>query len=311
MVRCEDSGSDSECSGQTNKRTRRAVNSTSDNEVHGKKSKYSGKYEYIKSKTKTLLLKYYCSPINSIRDVKEFREDSSLSDPKNKDYLLAAFDDFGKDINELTLREIYNLLNDKQPVFIMSMNYGNREESLIWIEELIRYQCNDDDEEIYRFLNGLVDVLDKRVPKMNAISVKSPPSAGKNFFFDMILALCLNYGQLGTANRFNVFAFQEAPNKRVILWNEPNYEASLTDTIKMMMGGDPYTVRVKHNMDTHVRRTPVIILTNTAVNFLIEGAFSDRILKFNWKAAPFLKYNDKKPYPLSFFDLLIKYNIKF
>ena len=127
----------------------------------------------------------------------------------------------------------------------------------------------------------------------------------------MIFAICLNYGQLGQANRHNVFAFQEAPNKRILVWNEPNYESSLTDTIKMMMGGDPYTVRVKHSMDTHVRRTPVIILTNNEVPFLAEKAFADRIVKFKWLAAPFLKDVEFKPYPMAFFDLLMKYNINF
>lgn len=311
LVRSEDSGSDSECSGQTNKRSCRTAASASNYEVYGKKPKFNGKYAYIKSETKTLLLKYYCSPISSIRDVKEFRNDLMLSDPKNRDYIQSAFDDFAKDLNELTLREIYNELKGNKPLFIMSMNYGSVEESYDAIIELLKFQCDDDEEKIVIFLNALVDVLDRKIPKCNCICVKGPPSSGKNYFFDMILALCLNYGQLGQANRHNVFAFQEAPNKRVLLWNEPNYESSLTDTIKMMMGGDPYTVRVKHSMDTHVRRTPVIVLTNNTVNFMVEPAFNDRIVKFQWKAAPFLKNYEFKPYPLVFFDILNKYNVSF
>lgn len=307
----EDSGSDSDSQRQTNKRTRRTTSSSIDNAVHGKKPRLEGKYSYIKSQTKTLLLKYYCSPISSIRDVKEFRDDPLLSDPKNRDYLQAAFDDFGKDINDLSLRGIYELLNDHLPIFMRSMNYANREESLNIIDQLIRFQCDDDDERICVFLTALVDILDKKIPKCNCIAIQSPPSGGKNFFFDMILALLLNYGQLGMANRHNMFAFQEAPNKRVILWNEPNYEPILTDTIKMMMAGDPYTVKVKHSMDAHVSRTPVIVLTNHQVGFMYEGAFKDRVINFRWKTAPFLKNYDYKPYPLAFFDLLNKYNIIF
>lgn len=311
VVRGEDCGSDSECERQGYKRTSRAASIASLDEIYGKKPKGGGKYGYIKSQTKALLLKYYCSPVSAIRDVKEFRDNIILSDPKNKDYLQAAFDDFGKDINDMKMCDIYNMLKDKSPLFIMSMPYGNREESLEIIDQLVRFQCNDDDEEICRFLNALVDVLDRNITKCNALSVKAPPSSGKNFFFDMIFAICLNYGQLGQANRHNVFAFQEAPNKRILVWNEPNYESSLTDTIKMMMGGDPYTVRVKHAMDTHVRRTPVIILTNNEVPFLAEKAFADRIVKFKWLAAPFLKDVEFKPYPMAFFDLLMKYNITF
>lgn len=311
VVRSQDCGSDNECERQSYKRTSRAASLASLDEIYGKKSKTSGKYGYIKSQTKALLLKYYCSPISAICDVKEFRDNVVLSDPKNKDYLQAAFDDFGKDINEMKLKDIYNMLKDKDPLFIMSMPYGNREESLDVVEQLIRFQCHDDDEEICKFLNALVDVLDRNITKCNALSVKAPPSSGKNFFFDMIFAICLNYGQLGQANKHNVFAFQEAPNKRVLVWNEPNYDSALTDTIKMMMGGDPYTVRVKHAMDTHVRRTPVIILTNNEVQFLVDKAFNDRIVKFKWQAAPFLKDVEFKPYPMVFFDLLKKYNINF
>ena len=203
------------------------------------------------------------------------------------------------------------LINSKSPLFNTSMDYGSREESLIWIDDLLKFQFNDDLESICHFLTSLVDVIDKRLPKCNSLCVKSPPTAGKNFFFDMIFAIILNYGQLGQANKHNVFAFQEAPNKRLLLWNEPNYCASLTDTIKMMLGGDPYTVRVKHMQDTHVKRTPVIILTNNNVNFMSDIAFRERIVKFEWKYAPMLKNIEMKPYPLCFFDLLNKYNIEF
>lgn len=311
LVRIEDSGSDSECSRQTGKRTRRAVDSISDNEIHGKKSKYAGKYSNIKQKTKALLLKYYPSPTSAIRDTKEFRGDDLLSDPKNRDYVQASFDDFGKDLNDKSLREIENLLENSEPIFMKSMLYGSPEDSLMWIDDLIRFQCHDDDETILHFLNSLVDIIDKRLSKTNALCVWSPPSAGKNFFFDMILAICLNYGQLGQANKHNLFAFQEAPNKRILIWNEPNYETSLTDTLKMMFAGDPFTVRVKHAMDTHVSRTPVIILTNTFVPFMSEVAFRDRIVQFQWQEAPQLKDIVLKPYPLAFFALLKKYNINY
>lgn len=313
MVRSEDSGSETDSQRSENNRTRRAAPSTSSNEVYGKRAKITGKYSYIKQKTKTLLLKYYCSPVSAIRDIREFRDDDILSDPKNRDYLQSAFDDFGKDRNDMSLREIYNCLTqeDCNPVFIQSMQYGDIEESTEWINDLLKFQFGEDEEQICHFLVSLVDVVDKRLSKCNALSVRSPPNAGKNFFFDMLFALCLNYGQLGQANRHNVFAFQEAPNKRILLWNEPNYESSLTDTLKMMMGGDPYTVRVKNQMDCHVKRTPIIILTNTTVPFMSDQAFYSRLVQFNWKAAPQLKKIEIKPYPMCLFKILEKYNIEF
>lgn len=311
VVRCEDSWNPMQRERQGDDRNGGATSPPSYTEVYGKKTASCRKYESIKIQTKTLLLKYYCSPVSSIRDVDEFRKNSLLSDPKNKEYILAAMEDFGKDINEMSLRDIYNVLKDEKPIFMKSMYYGGNEQSVEIIDSLLKFQFDDNDEEISSFLTTLVDILDKRITKLNTIVVIGPPSSGKNFFFDMVLAICLNYGQLGQANRHNNFAFQEAPNKRVLLWNEPNYESSLTDTIKMMLGGDPYTVRVKHNMDTHVQRTPVIVLTNNVVNFMVENAFQDRIVKYKWKRAPFLKEIDYKPYPMSLFTIFNKYNVAF
>lgn len=315
MVRSEDSGSDSECERQSNKRTSRAASLSLDNEIHGKKSRKDGKFPYIRQKTKALLLKYHCSPLSSIMDVPDFRDDDMLCNPKNKDFVAASILDYAKDLNDLKLLDYYYRLDywflkdQKSLIFNSSFDYGTREESLEWIDQLMKFQFEEDEEKITHFLTSLVDVLDKKLAKCNTLVVHSPPSGGKNFFFDMIFAILLNYGQLGQANKHNVFAFQEAPNKRVLLWNEPNYCSSLTDTIKMMLGGDPYTVRVKHLNDLHVKRTPVIVLTNNVVNFMTDKAFNDRIVKFKWKAAPFLKEIDCKPYPLAFFDLLDKYNV--
>lgn len=313
LVRLEDCRTDDFGKRSSNKRPGGEIDWTCNSEVYGKKAYSAGKYGYIKGKTKALLVKYFCSPVSAIRDVREFRDDDLLSDPKNREYIQSAFDDFGRDINDYTLRDFYNILtaDDCKPIFFASMNYGTREDSFVWIDELLKYQFDDDIERITQFLHALVDIIDKKIPKCNSLCVKSPPSAGKNFFFDMILAILLNYGQLGQANRNNNFAFQEAPNKRVLVWNEPNYESSLTDTIKMMLGGDPYTVRVKHGMDTHVRRTPVLILTNTIVGFMVDHAFEDRICKYEWKTAPFLKEIEQKPYPMCIFDIFNKYNVEF
>lgn len=313
MVRREDIGINNEHKRRQDDQESRESDNTSRNEIYAKRARVTNKYAYIKQETKNLLQKFYVSPLSAIRDVPDFRNNHMLSDPKNKDYIQAAFDDFGKDLNDYYLRDYYNLLSkeDCNPIFISSMNYGNLDDSIQVIDQLLKYQFGNDESLICQFLTTLVDLFDKRIAKMNCVCVKSPPSAGKNFFFDMIFAICLNYGQLGRANKHNVFAFQEAPNKRLLLWNEPNYESGLEDTIKMMLGGDPYTVRVKHNMDTHVRRTPVIVLSNNSVPFMGKIEFKDRVSYFHWNAAPFLKNYDYKPYPMAFFEILNKYNIEF
>nr|QTZ83150.1 MAG: nonstructural protein 1 [Emberiza rustica ambidensovirus] len=323
LVRCKDNGNNHVGEGRTNKRNYREANFGSLETVHEAQAKRPfNKFADIRQKTKKLLRSYYTTPLSSIKDIPEFREDDTLTDPKNKDYIAASLEDFAKDLNDYNLEHFFELfyeyneecgykLYNKSAIFNSSMNYGTIEDSLEWVDELLKYQFGDDVDTISEFLTSLCNVLNKQLPKCNTIVVKSPPSGGKNFFFDMIFSILLNYGQLGQANKHNVFAFQEAPNKRVLLWNEPNYESSLTDTIKMMLAGDPYTVRVKHNMDQHVKKTPVIVLTNNHVDFMSDPAFRDRIKIFNWQSAPFLQHITQKPYPLAFFELLLKYNIDF
>lgn len=323
MVRSEDSWPDHVGEQITNKRSYRSTDQGTSERFYEKKSKTaSNKFTYIRETTKELMMLYYTTPMTAIRDIPEFRENDILMDPKNKDYVAVSIEDFGRDLNNYTLKDFFELfyevheenhpvLNNKLAVFNTSMNYGTLEESVEWINDLLKYQLGDDDSRICEFLQTIVYILDKKLPKCNTLVIKSPPSGGKNFFFDMIFSIIVNYGQLGQANKHNVFAFQEAPNKRLLLWNEPNYESGLTDTIKMMFAGDPYTVRVKHMLDQHVKRTPVIVLTNNYVNFMGDSAFKDRIKIYYWNTAPFLKDIDKKPYPLAFFEILNKYNIEF
>lgn len=203
-------------------------------------------------------------------------------------------------------------------IFSKSKVYYPLDESTEILDDLLHFQFDDDIDRITRFLQDLVNVMDWQPEenphsniKCNTFLVYSEPSAGKNFFFDTLFTLCLNLGQLGTANKSNNFAFQDAANRRVILWNEPNYESSCTDYLKTLFEGGDTKVRVKMLGDTHIKRTPIIILTNNYVNFMSDIAFTDRIVQYKWKAAPMLKNLKLKPYPLSFFELLIKYNIGF
>jgi hypothetical protein len=315
MVRQQNSGDNNEYC-QDGSGLKRACDDPSDSfkKAYGsKRSKKNGLYSELRQETKTLLLKYWTCPVSSIRDMLEFRENDLLTNPKHSIYLQSIFDDFGKDLMNMKLRDFEAILTKEgaEPQFFTSFDYGTLDESFEWVNNLLKFQFNDDEEAISNFLVSLVDIIDKRLPKCNTMVVKSPPSGGKNFFFDMVLAILLSYGQLGQANKHNVFAFQEAPNKRILIWNEPNYCSSLTDTLKMMMAGDPYTVRVKHQMDTHVKRTPLICLTNNTVNFMTDLAFRERIIKFEWKHASFLKDIECKPLPLCLFKILNKYNIEY
>ena len=72
------------------------------------------------------------------------------------------------------------------------------------------------------FLKVLVDILDKRVPKLNTMFVYGPPCSGKNYFFDMVINFFLIRGQLMNINKNSNFPYMDCVDRRVILFNEPN-----------------------------------------------------------------------------------------
>lgn len=187
--------------------------------------------------------------------------------------------------------------------------YYTKERSLEIINELLEHQFGGNPVVVREFLRDLYNIIERKVPKLNTIVIKSPPSAGKNYFVDMFLDYFMNRGQLGNPNKFNNFAYQEAVGKRLLIWNEPNYERGETDMLKMLLGGDNVTVRVKNMSDAAVYRTPIIVLTNKFVPFMGDPTFADRIRVYEWMAAPFLKHYDKKPHPMCVFDLFVSWEI--
>nr|QOD39493.1 NS1 [uncultured densovirus] len=221
--------------------------------------------------------------------------------------------------NQLTtwsMEDYQEIYNNEKCVPIFSAGYGNFdnyyyniENSLSVLDELVAFQCNDDSEQIYDFMSTLYNVLERKIPKLNCIVIHSPPSAGKNFFFDAVKDYYINCGHLCNANKYNNFAFQDAEGRRLVLWNEPNYSPEFEEPIKEILGGDSTSVNVKYMNDVAVYRTPVIVLTNNIVGFMTNPVFNDRIRIFKWHSAPFLKEYNKKPNPLAIYNLFKKYKL--
>lgn len=203
---------------------------------------------------------------------------------------------------------------DCYPIFMAGYipfeeTYYTITESIDVLEKLLYFQFDGDEDDIRNFLYQLYNVLERKTPKLNTLLISSPASAGKNFFIDVFVNYLLNRGQFMMANRNNNFPFQQAHGKRVLIWDEPNYESSMTDTLKMICGGGSYNVNVKNKDSIHVFRTPVIILTNKHIEIMSAPEFKDRIVQFKWKTAPLLKDYVKLPNPLAAFELLVKWNI--
>lgn len=219
-------------------------------------------------------------------------------------------------INNLSFSDLYIHLKTIEPqnlifnapICNIFNYYYSINESIDVLENLLKFQFYNDREQIEEFLQNLYNVIDKLIPKKNTMFILSPPNAGKNFFFDTFIHYCLNFGQVGNFNRYCNFPLMECVDKRIILWNEPILEASATETLKMLFGGDTVSAKVKYCNDAVIMRTPVIVLSNNDV-FPNDTAFRSRMFVYKWRPCKNLKNLKKKPHPLSSYFLLKKYNI--
>nr|QOD39539.1 NS1 [uncultured densovirus] len=241
-------------------------------------------------------------------------EDLKFLGADNKD-VSNAFNNWTKQLCTWTLEDFNVLYSDEECQPIFGAGYGNAdsyyfdvETSVNVLNELLKFQMGDE-EYCHAFMSTLYDIVERKVPKMNTLLIKSPPSSGKNYFFDCIKDYFLNVGHLCRANKHNNFAFQDAEGRRLILWNEPNYSPEFVESLKELLGGDSTNVSVKHKAEAPVYRTPIIMLTNSHLSIINDPAFKDRVKVYYWKKAQYLADYDKKPHPLATYKLFKMYNL--
>lgn len=264
-----------------------------------------------------LMKKYPMSPVEAITRHRVWLMDNELKFLNQGDRdVKAALKNWSNQLVTWSMKDFNDLYNNPDCKPIFSAGYGNIDNyyysidrSVDVLEELIKYQCNEDDEMVELFLTDLYNVLERVQPKLNTLVIFSPPSSGKNYFFDAIKDFYINCGHLCNANKYNSFPFQDADCRRLILWNEPNYSPEFLEPIKEILGGDSTSVNVKYMADSPIYRTPVLVLTNRIVSFMHHIAFKDRLKVYNWKAAPYLAEYNKKPHPLATIKLFERFGL--
>ena len=285
-----------------------------------------GIWEIVQAKVEQLINNTAITPLSAICKTKEFLTDHILTNPKNQCYVTAAIDILALKYNNLSLREFEDMYNSADcPTtlkFGVSMNYfPDHEDSFKIVDDLLRFQFDDNDVAINDFLQKLVDVVDKQPVrasgrlinnKNNALVVMSEKSSGKTFFFDMLFDLLVSKGKLTTINKNCKFGFQDAYSKRILEWNEPNYSDDKTDYIKEFFEGKDTLVERKGIVSAYCLRTPIIVTCNPpGPPFMFDEVFNERIVRFEWKPAPFLAPIQYKPYPLTLYRILKKYNVEY
>ncbi|XP_050528148.1 uncharacterized protein LOC126898252 [Daktulosphaira vitifoliae] len=247
-----------------------------------------------------LIRMYPTCPINAVNKTIEFINNTHTKYISSSDRDLAVIiKNWSIILNQWSVQQFWDYYSSPgvRPYFNLyaftnckSSFYYTPAESLEIAVELLSFQFDGDFERIHKFVYDLFDVVEKNVPKRNTLSVLSPPNAGKNFFFDAVCSYFLNYGIISTLNKHSPFGYQDMDNRRIVLWNEPNYESNETETLKMLLGGDSAKIRVKYLGDQDIQGPPIIILTNHFIPLFSDPAFESRICQYEWKAAPFLKH---------------------
>lgn len=236
--------------------------------------------------------------------------------PKNKQLLTTCFHNIQQKIVDMTYRELFlktRIISMNKLIYVAPWNavseyYYDIIDSIAVLEDLLKHQFDSNKYDIYNFLKNLYYLVDKKVPKKNCVCIVGPSCSGKNFFFDCFIHSCINFGQIGNFNKYDRFPLQDALQRRILLWNEPNFEPGSEEILKLLFGGDTCAARIKYEGDACILRTPIVVLTNRDV-IPNETTFTSRVWKYHWNVAPFLKYLTKKPHPLSMFYLFLKHNI--
>lgn len=233
---------------------------------------------------------------------------------RRKTYFNITFEELKLFYVEKSVSDIFThtLHCDPCQIFYAAENvsdyYFSISDSVKYLESLLMFQTVNNEHAVANFLRDLYDILDKKIAKTNTLLIVGEPNSGKNYFFDAVCHFMINFGVIANWNRHNSFPLQDCLNRRLLFWNEPNFEDGVEETLKMLFGGDQCPARVKYEGDGIIQRTPIIVLSNSDC-FPKNLAFRTRIIKYNWISCPHLKSLTKKPHPLAIGYLLSRWNI--
>ena len=251
--------------------------------------------------------KQVCVPIHNVFVLKEWR-----SNPNNiminldcyqiKNILKCVEQEY----IEYTVSDFYRLYSNGQHNILFkctsrdefNRKYLNYHNSCVALLEILYYQFNNDEGKVRAFIRKLYKMLDFKQGdiKKNGLWIKSPNSAGKNFFFDCLTDSFILVGYVKNPIKNYVFGFQNCVNKRALLWNEAVIDPYFYEDIKPILAGDSPNVQVKNAVDGTVRATPIFVLSNRDT-FPDTPEFNCRVHKYNWRTCNLLKHYKRKPDP--------------
>lgn len=71
-------------------------------------------------------------------------------------------------------------------------------------------------------------------------------------------------------NRNSSFPFNNCINKRILHWDEPNFDPNVLETLKKLFSGNEFPANVKYFNFQNLLRTPVICTANSNVFYELK-----------------------------------------
>jgi len=109
------------------------------------------------------------------QDNKSAKRDVAIWCSKLNWWTLKDYDDYYSDPK---VKPYFNAYNR-----IQSEIYYDVDTSVEVASKLLLFQYNNDTETVHNFLTDVLNVIDKRIPKLNTLAIHAERNAGKNFFF--------------------------------------------------------------------------------------------------------------------------------
>ena len=156
---------------------------------------------------------------------------------------------------EMKIRDYITMYSDKNcnPLFDAKTyeeakrKYLSIPESIKCILTVLSQQCTEFS--IDQIINILYQWTNRESGKKNTIYIIGEPSAGKNWVFDSLSSFFLNIGHLSNPGRGCNFPFQNAIDRRLLVWNEIKLAEDFYEVALDIMGGTTTSVKVKYNAD--------------------------------------------------------------
>lgn len=284
--------------------------------------------ELIVDDVLALLDTYICCPPENIVNHPVWLDHPNLCNytPAEKE-VQRGFDRYLSKINRKTISDLESYHNERTRT-VLYENKNNKDGNIVGLynrEESCYYACMflrsvfpaETEEETFKkvqdFLGNVVDVVDQRVPKKNAIDVWGPPSCGKTWFFNMVTDYCMNVGyMLNLTRETHRFALENCLNRKLIMWNEPQVAEGFQERLKTILGGDRTFTEVKGRRGGTILRTGVIITCNARV-YPDDEAINARRFCYSWNPpmCDFKEIGKKHLLGIAFTDVLNHFQVAY